>query len=204
MRPLASLIAGVVFGLGLVISGLANPAKVLNFLDVAGTWDPSLAFVMAGAVATVGLGYRLVLARPKPAYDTRFHLPGATAIDGRLLAGAAVFGVGWGMAGYCPGPAITALALLQSSTLVFVAAMLLGMWLGPVVAAKVAASCIRRVGPDYLGRLAVSRAAADCCAAVRQGCPEGATLDAQYRYSYSVARLLEPFPICDVPAGHNA
>jgi uncharacterized membrane protein YedE/YeeE len=81
MRPLANLIVGIVFGLGLVISGLANPAKVLNFLDVAGTWDPSLAFVMAGAVATTWLGYRLVLARPKPACDTRFHLPTSTAID---------------------------------------------------------------------------------------------------------------------------
>jgi uncharacterized membrane protein YedE/YeeE len=137
MRPLASLLAGVVFGLGLVISGLANPAKVLNFLDVAGTWDPSLAFVMAGAVATVALGYRLVLAQPKPVYDTQFHLPAATVIDGRLLAGAAIFGVGWGLAGYCPGPAITALALLNPGTLVFVAAMLLGMRLGPILAAKV-------------------------------------------------------------------
>lgn len=137
MRPLANLLAGVVFGLGLVISGLANPAKVLNFLDLAGTWDPSLAFVMAGAVATVGLGYRLILAQPKPAYDTRFHLPAATQIDGRLLAGAAIFGIGWGLAGYCPGPAITALALLNPATLVFVAAMLLGMWLGPILAAKV-------------------------------------------------------------------
>src|SRR5262245_65236339 len=105
MRPLASLLTGIVFGLGLVISGLANPAKVLNFLDVAGTWDPSLAFVMGGAVATTWLGYRLVLARPKPVCDTRFHLPTSTAIDRRLLAGAAVFGVGWGLAGYCPGPA---------------------------------------------------------------------------------------------------
>ena len=137
MRPLASLLVGVVFGLGLVISGLANPAKVLNFLDVAGAWDPSLAFVMAGAVATTWLGYRLVLARPKPAFDACFHLPGATAIDGRLLAGAAMFGVGWGLAGYCPGPAITALPLLNPATLVFVAAMLLGMWLGPMLAAKV-------------------------------------------------------------------
>ena len=137
MRPLASLLAGIVFGLGLVISGLANPAKVLNFLDVAGAWDPSLAFVMAGAVATTWLGYRLVLARPKPVYDACFHLPGSTAIDGRLLAGAAVFGVGWGLAGYCPGPAITALPLLNPATLVFVAAMLLGMRLGPILAAKV-------------------------------------------------------------------
>jgi uncharacterized membrane protein YedE/YeeE len=136
MRALANLVAGIVFGLGLVISGLANPAKVLNFLDFAGAWDPSLAFVMVGAVATAALGYRLVLAQPKPAFDARFHLPTATAIDRRMLAGAAMFGVGWGLSGYCPGPAITALPLLNASTLVFVAAMLLGMWLGRMVTAQ--------------------------------------------------------------------
>jgi uncharacterized membrane protein YedE/YeeE len=136
MRALANLAAGVVFGLGLVISGLANPAKVLNFLDLAGAWDPSLAFVMAGAVLTAALGYRVVLARPKPVFDSRFHLPTATAIDRRMLAGAATFGVGWGLSGYCPGPAITALPLLNPATLVFVAAMLLGMWLGRMVTAQ--------------------------------------------------------------------
>jgi uncharacterized protein len=136
MRPLANLVAGVVFGLGLVISGLANPAKVLNFLDLAGAWDASLAFVMAGAVLTAALGYRVVLARPRPAFDSRFHLPTATAIDRRMLAGAAMFGVGWGLSGYCPGPALTALPLLNPATLVFVAAMLLGMWLGRMVAAQ--------------------------------------------------------------------
>jgi len=136
MRPLANLVAGIVFGLGLVISGLANPAKVLNFLDLAGAWDPSLAFVMAGAVLTAALGYRVVLARPKPVFDSRFHLPTATAIDRRMLAGAATFGVGWGLSGYCPGPAITALPLLNPATLVFVAAMLLGMWLGRMVTAQ--------------------------------------------------------------------
>jgi uncharacterized membrane protein YedE/YeeE len=128
VRTLASLLAGIVFGLGLVISGLANPAKVLNFLDIAGQWDPSLAFVMAGAVMVTAIGYRWVLARPGPAFDTRFHLPQANAIDGRLLAGAATFGVGWGLSGYCPGPAVTALALFNPSTLIFVAGMLLGMW----------------------------------------------------------------------------
>jgi len=129
MRPLTSLIVGMVFGLGLVVSGLANPAKVLNFLDVAGAWDPSLAFVMAGAVAVTAIGYRLVLTRSGPAFDARFHLPEATAIDGRLLGGAALFGVGWGLSGYCPGPAVTALAFLSPSTVIFVAAMLAGMWL---------------------------------------------------------------------------
>jgi uncharacterized protein len=129
VRPLASLLIGIVFGLGLVISGLANPAKVLNFLDFAGAWDPSLAFVMAGAVAVTAIGYRLVLTRPAPMFDTRFHLPQGAAIDGRLLGGAAAFGVGWGLSGYCPGPAVTALAFLSPSTVIFVAAMLAGMWL---------------------------------------------------------------------------
>ena len=129
MRPLTSLLIGIVFGLGLVISGLANPAKVLNFLDVAGAWDPSLAFVMAGAVAVTAIGYRLVLTLPGPVLDAQFHLPQASAIDGRLLGGAALFGVGWGLSGYCPGPAITALAFFNSSTVIFVAGMLAGMWL---------------------------------------------------------------------------
>jgi uncharacterized membrane protein YedE/YeeE len=129
VRPLASLLIGIVFGLGLVISGLANPAKVLNFLDFAGAWDPSLAFVMAGAVAVTAIGYRLVLTRPGPMLDSQFHLPQAAAIDGRLLGGAAVFGVGWGLSGYCPGPAVTALAFLSPSTVVFVVGMLAGMWL---------------------------------------------------------------------------
>lgn len=136
MRVLVNLVAGVVFGLGLVVSGLANPAKVLNFLDLAGAWDASLAFVMAGAVVTTALGFRFALARPAPVLDTRFHLPAVTAIDRRMLAGAAMFGVGWGLAGYCPGPAITALPLLNASTLVFVAAMLLGMWLARVLPIK--------------------------------------------------------------------
>jgi uncharacterized protein len=130
MRPAVSLLAGIVFGLGLVISGLANPAKVLNFLDFAGAWDPSLAFVMAGAVAVTAIGYRLVLTQPAPIFDTQFHLPEAIVIDRRLLGGAALFGIGWGLSGYCPGPAITALPLLNPSTLVFVAAMLAGMWFG--------------------------------------------------------------------------
>jgi uncharacterized protein len=137
MRPLASLIAGIVFGLGIVISGMSNPAKVLNFLDIAGSWDPSLAFVMAGAVAVTAVGYRWALARPSPALGPRFYFPDATGIDRRLLAGAAMFGVGWGLSGYCPGPAVTALPLLNLSTWIFVAAMVLGMWLGRSLQAAV-------------------------------------------------------------------
>lgn len=129
MRPLASLFAGIVLGLGLVISEMSNPVKVLNFLDLAGAWDPSLVFVMAGAVAVTAIGYRWALARPSPALGPDFHLPQTTGIDRRLLAGAAMFGVGWGLSGYCPGPAVTALPLLNTSTWIFVAAMVLGMWL---------------------------------------------------------------------------
>jgi uncharacterized protein len=130
MRTLFGFLAGLVFGLGLVISGMANPAKVLNFLDVAGTWDPSLAFVLAGATATTFVGYRLVWRRPKPVLGLRFEIPTSTAIDRPLVAGAAIFGIGWGVGGYCPGPALTALPLLAPGTLVFAPAMLLGLWLG--------------------------------------------------------------------------
>ncbi|MGI9412960.1 MAG: DUF6691 family protein [Hyphomicrobiales bacterium] len=128
MRALAGLLSGLVFGTGLVVSGMSNPAKVLNFLDFAGTWDPSLAFVMAGAGVVTFIGYRLVQARPHPAFADRFHLPSASDIDGPLLAGAASFGLGWGLGGYCPGPAVTALSLGANGTLVFVACMLIGMW----------------------------------------------------------------------------
>jgi uncharacterized membrane protein YedE/YeeE len=100
---------------------------VLNFLDVAGTWDPSLAITMAAAVAVTALGYKLVFARGQPMLGNAFHIPAASTIDARLMAGAGLFGIGWGLVGYCPGPAIAGLSLGLSSTLVFVAAMLAGM-----------------------------------------------------------------------------
>lgn len=128
-RTLASLGAGLLFGLGLAVSQMVNPAKVLDFLDVAGNWDPSLAFVMAGAVAVTWIGYRIVLGRPKPVLAERFQLPTATAIDPRLIVGAAIFGIGWGLAGLCPGPAITSIAYLQTGTLYFLPAMLAGLFL---------------------------------------------------------------------------
>ena len=108
---LVQFVAGIMFGLGLVISGMANPAKVLNFLDVAGTWDPSLAFVMVGAVAVTAIGYRLVLARPKPLLASSFHLPTQRRLDARIFVGPAIFGIGWGLSGFCPGPAVTSLGL---------------------------------------------------------------------------------------------
>lgn len=127
MGKVITFLAGLIFGLGLVVSGMANPAKVLNFLDVAGTWDPSLAFVMGGAVAVTALGFRLVLAWPKPLLASRFQLPNRRDIDLRLLVGPAIFGLGWGLSGLCPGPALTSLSLGNSAVLVFVPAMLVGM-----------------------------------------------------------------------------
>lgn len=129
MRVVLHFAIGLLFGLGLVVSGMLDPAKIQNFLDIFGTWDPSLAFVMAGAVAVAFTGYRLAWRNERPVLDHRFHLPEATAIDRRLVFGAAVFGIGWGLGGYCPGPAFTSLSLLAPGTIIFVPAMLVGMWL---------------------------------------------------------------------------
>lgn len=125
---LVHLAAGLVFGAGLALSGMIDPAKVTNFLDVAGAWDPTLAFVMAGAVAVAFAGYRLAFARGRPILGGSFDLPARTRIDGRLVGGAAIFGVGWGLAGFCPGPALASLGLGQGAW-VFVAAMVAGMFL---------------------------------------------------------------------------
>ena len=133
MRPLLGFLAGLVFGVGLVVSGMSDPAKVLNFLDLAAfrsTWDPSLAFVMGGASLTAFVGYRLAWRRPAPVLMAKFDVPTSNAIDRPLLTGAALFGMGWGIGGFCPGPAWTALPLLAPGTLAFLPAMLLGLWLG--------------------------------------------------------------------------
>ena len=127
MGLIAQFFIGFIFGAGLVVSGMINPAKVLNFLDVAGSFDASLAFVMAGAVAVTALGYRFVLARPKPLFSPSFMVPGSKSIDARLLVGPAIFGIGWGLSGLCPGPAIASLALGAAGVLAFVPAMLVGM-----------------------------------------------------------------------------
>ena len=141
MKLIASYAIGLVFGLGISVSGMANPAKVLNFFDVAGTWDPSLTFVMGGALLVAFLGYRVVLRRPAPALAPAFQLPTARGIDARLLGGSAVFGVGWGIAGFCPGGALPALGTLRPEVLVFVAAASVGILaarLGPTAAARLA------------------------------------------------------------------
>lgn len=126
-RVLSAYGIGLLFGLGLVISQMVDPAKVLAFLDVAGAWDPSLAFVMFGAVAVTAIGYRLVFARQAPVLADRFQVPNRSDIDKELVIGSALFGIGWGLAGFCPGPALTALGLGRWDVLLFVLAMLAGM-----------------------------------------------------------------------------
>lgn len=128
MRLIASYIIGLIFGIGISISGMANPAKVLNFFDVAGTWDPSLIFVMGGAVVVTFIGYRLVLKRPTPVLEAKFQLPTRRDLDLPLIGGAAVFGIGWGIAGFCPGGALPALGTGRSEVFVFVAALLAGIF----------------------------------------------------------------------------
>jgi uncharacterized protein len=130
MTVAINLVAGLIFGLGLIVSGMANPAKVLNFLDLAGTWDPSLAFVMGGAMLVTLAGYRLVFRRSRPILAAQFHLPALTKIDTPLVAGSTLFGIGWGLGGLCPGPALTVLPLGAAGTLVFVPAMLAGIAAG--------------------------------------------------------------------------
>jgi len=125
-RLLASLASGVLFGLGLVISQMVNPAKIIGFLDVAGNWDPTLLVVMAGALLIATPAFRLVLKRPHPLFATNFSLPIKTDLEPRLIGGAALFGIGWGLSGFCPGPAVTALVTLEPSVLIFVLAMLAG------------------------------------------------------------------------------
>lgn len=128
MQIALTFIASLIFGLGLIFSGLANPAKVQNFLDIYGAWDASLAFTMATAVVTTALGYALIFKRPRPILGDAFQLPAATQIDVRMILGAALFGIGWGLVGYCPGPAVVALPLGESQTILFAAAMLTGMF----------------------------------------------------------------------------
>jgi uncharacterized membrane protein YedE/YeeE len=131
MQILIQFVIGLTFGSGLVIAGMTNPAKVLNFLDFAaipsGGWDPSLAFVLAGAIAVTFIGFKIVLRRKQPVFADRFHLPSAKELDLRIVAGPAIFGVGWGLAGFCPGPALAALSGGSVAAFQFVAAMLIGM-----------------------------------------------------------------------------
>ena len=137
MRTVIDSLAGLLFALGLLISGMADPAKVQNFLDPVGAFDPSLIFVMIGAIAVTFLGYRLVFQRPRPILVEQFSLPRAKDIDARVIVGPALFGTGWGLSGFCPGPAVTSLPLLAKGTLVFVPAMLIGIGLARLFAGAI-------------------------------------------------------------------
>jgi uncharacterized protein len=143
MSLFVQFLIGLLFGSGLVVAGMSDPAKVQNFLDLAaipsGGWDPSLAFVMGAGTLVTYLGYRFVLKRKQPIFDTLFHLPKAKNIDAPIVIGPAIFGIGWGLGGFCPGPAFTALGTGSSEALIFVVAMVLGM-----VAARLLA--LRQIG----------------------------------------------------------
>ena len=134
MKLLFAFLTGLVFGTGIVLSGMINPAKVLNFFDIAGTWDPSLAFVMGGALVVTFVGYRLVWQRSKPLFDERFQVPTSKVIDAKLVGGSALFGIGWGIAGFCPGAAIPALGTGRWEVALFLAAVVAGLFLRRFVA----------------------------------------------------------------------
>lgn len=135
LKSLVALVAGILFGAGLVVGGMTDPGKVIGFLDLAGKWDPSLAFVMGAAICITLPVFQLMKLRSHPLLDTRFYLPTRTDLDSQLLGGSALFGIGWGIAGLCPGPAIANLSNGTPEVLAFVIAMIAGMWLRDRVAA---------------------------------------------------------------------
>lgn len=135
MKIALALLAGLLFGFGLSLGGMTQPAVVLGFLDIFGAWNPRLAFVMGGAVLTTAIGYRLVFRRGRPWFEPRFQVPTHRRIDRRLVVGALLFGTGWGIAGYCPGPALASLGAAAPSLLVLVATMLAGWWLAAALPA---------------------------------------------------------------------
>lgn len=124
---ISALLAGIIFGFGLIISELVNPMRVQGFLDITGNWDPTLAFVMAAALVVTATGYKFIFTREKPIFENTFSLPKNRIINFRLIIGAALFGVGWGLSGLCPGPAIVGLSTLNTDIIIFVVAMITGM-----------------------------------------------------------------------------
>lgn len=145
-ETLAGLLAGIIFGAGLAISGMADPARVRGFLDITGAWDPTLAFVMGGAIIPMAIAWRIRATMRRPLAALAFDLPTATKLDRKLLAGAAIFGIGWGVAGLCPGPAIADLAVQPWPAAIFVAAMLAGMVVHRLSIAKPALTRIIKSG----------------------------------------------------------
>lgn len=136
MQSLSAGIAGIVFGTGLIISGMNDPKKVQDFLDVSGDWDPSLAFVMVGAILVTTIGYRLLFRSAGPLFDDLFRLPVSTQIDRRLIGGAALFGIGWGLAGLCPGPAFVDFGIGSAAVTLFLIAMIISINLFRLVQTK--------------------------------------------------------------------
>ena len=130
MPNIFSLISGVLFGFGLAISSMINPAKIVGFLDITGNWDPSLAFVMGGAVFVTAVTFRIILNRPTPMFANKFELPSKVNLDGKLIFGAAIFGIGWAVSGLCPGPAISSIIFLDENLLIFISTLLLGSFIG--------------------------------------------------------------------------
>lgn len=126
-NSLAAFVVGLIFALGLGLSGMTQPAKVIGFLDIFGDWDPSLVFVMIGAIGIHAIAYRIILKRPSPLFASKWYLPSQTAVNAPLIIGSVIFGMGWGLAGYCPGPAVVSLGSLEMRPFLFVGSMLLGM-----------------------------------------------------------------------------
>ena len=126
MQKIFILLSGLLFGAGLTISGMVNPAKILNFLDLTGQFDATLIFVMVAGLIVTTIGYQLTFKRTKPFFDSKFHLPTSEIIDAKLIGGAAMFGLGWGLSGFCPGPAISSLVFGYQQSFIFVAAMIVG------------------------------------------------------------------------------
>lgn len=143
MRLLTAYLIGLIFGVGIAVSGMANPAKVLNFFDIAGIWDPSLIFVMGAALVTTFIGYKLVFGRAAPVFEDSFQVPSSRVIDARLVGGSAVFGIGWGISGFCPGGALPVIGTLNTNVLVFVAALIIGI----LLARALSGYFIRRAAP---------------------------------------------------------
>lgn len=138
MKLIATYLVGLVFGVGISLSGMANPAKVLNFFDLFGIWDPSLIFVMGGALLTTFFGYKLAFGRTAPVLEPAFHLPSTRKIDAKLVGGSALFGIGWGIAGFCPGGALPALGTGRWEAFAFVGAVVAGVALAKVLQAALA------------------------------------------------------------------
>ena len=135
-NSIVALLVGFIFAIGLGVAGMTQPAKVVGFLDIFGSWDPSLMFVMAGAIAVHFLTYKLIRKRTKPVFDIKWHVPTSKEVTPALIAGAFLFGIGWGLGGLCPGPAITALASFEVRPLIFVLSMITGMYLYRLVDKK--------------------------------------------------------------------